>query len=347
MKNLHSIQFLRFVAAFAVVVFHAEYIGNASLWPNIDKGTVAYLYELGASGVHMFFVISGFVMVYATFGGGKPITATDFLFRRFVRIFPIYWACALLYLAYHYALIGESIGTGSLLASLLLIPGYSSLIISPCWTLSYELYFYCCFAAIIGLGIERGLVVLSIFFLSSISVREMLPYSNPFIDMATNSLLIEFLIGAWTAYFVISGSKISNRLADGVGVFGLLGFVCGSIAGYSNFPPVVAWGIPSAAIVIGLVFRENNDALPRIIRDYAFLGDSSYSLYLLHVLLLKILMSAFVFMPAPHIIGRSALYVFVSVVCCVVAMAAYDRVEKRLVESLRRRARPVATYIPS
>ena len=52
------------------------------------------------AGVDLFFVISGFIMVYASqrlFGASEG--ALEFLRRRMVRVAPFYWLCTLAYLA--------------------------------------------------------------------------------------------------------------------------------------------------------------------------------------------------------------------------------------------------------
>ena len=60
-----SIQVLRFVAAFMVVLFHSHVALVRSL-PGHVSDYVDHAFEVGASGVHIFFVISGFVMVYTS-----------------------------------------------------------------------------------------------------------------------------------------------------------------------------------------------------------------------------------------------------------------------------------------
>ena len=75
MQKVHSIQFLRAIAAFTVLLFHL--IGPA--------------FVIGAAGVDVFFVISGFIM--GSFAaGGKPL---QFFYHRLVRIVPLYWAVTL------------------------------------------------------------------------------------------------------------------------------------------------------------------------------------------------------------------------------------------------------------
>ena len=89
MQKLESIQALRGIAVLAVVAFHAmtvehRYGGGNQLLPD--------LLQLGQSGVDLFFVISGFVMVTVTRGrfAGRGQTGR-FLWSRFSRIYPTYW----------------------------------------------------------------------------------------------------------------------------------------------------------------------------------------------------------------------------------------------------------------
>src|SRR5690348_841715 len=88
------IQILRAVAAIAVVVSHAA--------QNLDRFAIApntsHFFVSGAAGVDLFFVISGFVMVYASeplFGSASG--AVTFLYHRIVRIVPLYWLATTFY----------------------------------------------------------------------------------------------------------------------------------------------------------------------------------------------------------------------------------------------------------
>src|SRR4051812_5993274 len=93
-----SIQVLRFVAAFMVVLFHSHVALVRSL-PGHVSDYVDHAFEVGASGVHIFFVISGFVMVYTSIRSN--LTCGSFLKRRLIRIYPIYWVIFAAYLAAH------------------------------------------------------------------------------------------------------------------------------------------------------------------------------------------------------------------------------------------------------
>src|ERR1035441_9393438 len=80
-EKLNSIQYLRAIAAVAVVLSHAA---NSLLGPTAHLINLDY----GAYGVDIFFVVSGFIMYYTTFE--MSIRPGTFFIKRLIRIFPLY-----------------------------------------------------------------------------------------------------------------------------------------------------------------------------------------------------------------------------------------------------------------
>jgi peptidoglycan/LPS O-acetylase OafA/YrhL len=94
--ELLSIQALRGVAVLAVVLMHVAQYSLQRLGLSVVP-----LFDVGAAGVDLFFVISGFVIVYASERlFGRPGSTRIFLLRRLIRIVPIYWIATTLALAY-------------------------------------------------------------------------------------------------------------------------------------------------------------------------------------------------------------------------------------------------------
>ena len=123
LSKLRSIQVLRGVAACAVVLLHAHLSGGTPIGENWAR--------LGAAGVDLFFVISGFIM--ATIA--KP-SAGRFLFDRFWRIFPLWLVAVTPWL------IALRPGPSIIAASLTLWPVYHQFTMPALdvgWTLSFEL----------------------------------------------------------------------------------------------------------------------------------------------------------------------------------------------------------------
>jgi exopolysaccharide production protein ExoZ len=75
---LVHIQVLRFFAAAAVVAFHA--LGVAPNGFEVAEGAISFALSYGGRGVDLFFVISGFIIFYATHGA--QFTPAEFLRRR-------------------------------------------------------------------------------------------------------------------------------------------------------------------------------------------------------------------------------------------------------------------------
>src|SRR3978361_1073026 len=81
------IQILRFVAALAVIAFHA--LGAPPKGFEVPESAIAFVRSYGGRGVDLFFVISGFVIFYATHS--SKLTPAEFLRRRVERVVPLYF----------------------------------------------------------------------------------------------------------------------------------------------------------------------------------------------------------------------------------------------------------------
>lgn len=281
-QAIYSIQFLRFLAAALVAVNHATWA--LSLEFPASKELVAAAHA-GASGVHLFFVISGFIMVYTVYRDDvATVNSMDFIKRRFIRIFPTYWICLALYLIDHWLRQEPAYEASHVAGALALIP--NSLIIGPSWTLSYELYFYCWFAVLLNFRLRTALVAMVVIFTLSMAARPLFsPSANT--DVITSSLLIEFMLGALIGFAVLSGKRLSPRLAMLLVICGIGGLIAGTVAASAvRLPSALTWGVPSAALIAGIVFREAAVGANSFVWRTSFLGDSSYSLYLLNVLII-------------------------------------------------------------
>lgn len=289
--TIASVQFLRFVAALAVCVHHAHTAAVVHGLMPPTAGLAARMTDVGAAGVHIFFVISGFIMVYTAYGKPSPDGPGTFIVKRGLRIFPIYWIVCVLYLAAASGgFIAFEFGLSGLVASLLLLPGSSSLIVGPGWTLTYELYFYLCFAAVMVAGRSRAIVILSLFFMTSIVLGTVLNPSNAALKLITSHLLVEFIAGGAIGILYLSSHTISRRLTTISIVVAIAGFAT-SVSAIGSIPSALAWGGPSALLIIGLVMAEKSGRLPVLIRRTAWLGNSSYLLYLIHTLVFDLMLT--------------------------------------------------------
>src|SRR5882724_11497810 len=89
---LVHIQILRFFAAVAVIAFHT--LGVAPDGFKVPESAISFALSYGGRGVDLFFVISGFIIFYATNSAkahGAQLTPAEFLRRRVERIVPLYF----------------------------------------------------------------------------------------------------------------------------------------------------------------------------------------------------------------------------------------------------------------
>ncbi len=271
---LYFIQFLRFAAALLVVGLHTY----SAVDHQIKATAMGYAFEFGAVGVHIFFVISGFIMVYtqrARFGSARPV---EFLARRIDRIYPLYWFCCAVTVAVIVAFDAMALpnSPAQWIRALLLIDGDKIIFVG--WTLAYEMYFYIMFAAALAVGLKmRGtLILLSCVFFALVALGMLADLEGTL----TGVLLLEFVLGAWIAYWTLKFPQGHYSAGVALTVLGIAGFGAGLIVGYDIAPRVATWGLPSGMLIAGLVLMET--ARPSRVRKWAILGDASYALYLIH-----------------------------------------------------------------
>lgn len=145
MKYIPQLTFLRFIAAILVVVFH---YAPQSLFPS------AYSAPLAISAVNFFFFLSGTVLSFNYFDSSK-IEFKKFVLKRLARIYPVYLLALILTLVFG-MLFNNSYPRG---LSIILqifgvqawVPGFSSGLNYPGWTISVEFFFYGTFPFIIPL----------------------------------------------------------------------------------------------------------------------------------------------------------------------------------------------------
>lgn len=290
--TVRSLQMLRFVAAFSVVVFHG-YIASGGKEVAVDNQLTTRAFGIGAAGVHIFFVISGFVMVLTALRGPRNVSPAAFLTRRLLRIYPIYWLLAAIYVA-AYQVMGTpyNLNSWDLIGAILLVSPQSSYIIGPGWTLSYEMYFYLIFGAFLFLPKRFVVPGLSLFMVASVAAGGLFKPFGSSQPIALNALLMEFVAGCWVAKFHLGGRVLPAPMAVLAVAAAIALFAAGIVFDASGIPTLFRWGVPSTLLVLGALSLERIFTRPVLIAA-AKLGDSSYFLYLCHILALDVLLLAF------------------------------------------------------
>lgn len=268
-KRNYLIDLLRIIAASWVVLFHFSVSAT-------DKHTWYYSFcTHGYLGVPMFFMISGYCILIALQHAKKP---SEFIVRRFFRIFPPYWfslvlVCAIIIVlkiltgANSVATLPKTIAAISATICLLTTPVTNVIGINwVYWTLSYEVFFY---VVIYGCSIFKNqYFTIALLAITILSLVLPVHKSGPL-----------FFLGYWPLFSL------------GLAIFQLLHYPARqkwlsvillvlSIAGFytthqANNYSLVCF-ITALLIVGNHFFSLKNNSISR-------LGDVSYSLYLIHV----------------------------------------------------------------
>ncbi|WP_375462543.1 acyltransferase family protein [uncultured Methylobacterium sp.] len=307
-RRLDAVQVLRAVAAGMVVLLHAQAVfalqGEArGLW--MPQFTAL---PLGA-GVDLFFVISGFIIVYASEGlFGADGGGLVFLRRRLLRVVPLYWFALSLRLAV--LLAGAAAGTmaapgfAAVATSYLFIPfdalGYGPRYPFPIldlgWTLNYEVMFYVLFAC--GIAVARsisrggretaGLLVVGVLAAAVVAAW----CRPPAIDQVWfwfQPIVLEFAAGIGLALLFQRGVRLGRVTAGLLCGLGVLVWATIDVAWFDpmsgpaqyGWPRALIWGGGAALVFAGLVFGPFRFDHP-VLRRLVGIGDASYALYLLH-----------------------------------------------------------------
>ncbi|MGE5157743.1 MAG: acyltransferase family protein, partial [Gemmatimonas sp.] len=282
-SSLVSLQALRAIAAWLVFWGHAINAVNLKVAAEFPT-----LY--GPFGVDLFFVISGFVMVYSSEGlFGQPGASIKFFARRVARIVPLYWAATaiLVWFVVPYA------STKAVLGSLFFAPHIPSEapLLFVGWTLVFEMFFYAVFA--IALLAQRRFAVVAAVSVFLIAFSVLLgpapgaaalwahPPAASGIAYLADPVIFEFVFGMMIALVYRAGGRLSIWATVGLIIAGLIWLA----ATLDSVPRPYSAGIAAALIVAGMALSSMpSPKRNAFIRGVVFLGDSSYALYCTHLL---------------------------------------------------------------
>ena len=192
------------------------------------------------------------------------------------------------------------------------------------WTLSYEMYFYLVFAITMLLSRSLFLPVIALWMLGSVLIGVVWDLPQPVLKVVTSPLLVEFLMGCLIGVWYKTGANVSVRVAYRVVTVAVLFFLAMIVSSKSQMPRVVAWGVPAALLIYGLVFLEKQGAL-KVPQFLVVLGNSSYSLYLSHLFAIHGVLNIWL-----KFIGKAYFDVFTFVVFAASLILAY--ISYRIVE---------------
>lgn len=299
MKEILPLTSLRFLAALYVFLFHIHL-----RWPLDDKGApIAKFISLGAVGMSIFFILSGFVLAYR-YGGEESVPIKKYAFERFSRIYPVYVVAALVTIPWLFSSLPQDASAMKqavqaafiILADMLLIQAWMPQLFSywnngGSWSISVEMFFYAMFPYVLlqlrtmeSASIKRMMWVLWIasalpglsWALFPKSFDMTVFYSVPLFRLS------EFLIGVCAGLLFLRGRRPADASRSFMLISAALVFyltfgphgVKGYVVHNLFTVPMIAYLIYSAAsLQSGLVYRIMT------CKPMVYMGHISYSFY--------------------------------------------------------------------
>lgn len=275
--KLNNLQVLRGISAILVCCFHFKNDFNIS-----DHHLGDILFSKGSIGVPIFFVISGFIMVYTTrrinLTQSIPLICKDFLLKRVIRIIPLYYVLTMAWIllggsiAYYFS--GE--GWVRLYKSFLFMPSNTFPVLYLGWSLNYEMFFYAVFAISFFFKQFRYYFVI-LFFLVLLQFNNTLGHQSDWLKMITSPINIYFLLGILLG-IIIDKIKVSTIITYLIVIFSLIIFVLFMLSVFET--NIFTYPIVFLLVFSFLLADFNSKIRPP--RFLIFLGDISYSIYLTH-----------------------------------------------------------------
>ncbi len=304
------LQALRAFAALLVVLYHTNIsiFRTARYWPDQPFGPA---FNFGHAGVEFFFVLSGFIIFAAHRRDiGVEHKLAPFLWKRFRRIYPVYWVMLALVVPLYFLV--PSFGSpvlrepGVLFDSVLLLHlfGHNAVVLTVSWTLFHEVLFYGVFALLV-LNRTLGAVVMAAWMAGSVvSLFAGAAMPEP-LAFCFSPMHLLFGMGIGAAWSV--GRRPTPLPATVVLIGAALFFGAGAEEVWAGWLPGagrgIVYGIGSTLLLLGALGLERSGRI-RVPRALVFLGDASYSVYLVHFVALsflaKLAMALDERMPMPH-----------------------------------------------
>ncbi|MEO1660027.1 MAG: acyltransferase [Pseudomonadota bacterium] len=311
--KLESLQILRAIAALAVVLFHLG-IG----W-DINFGLAqTNPFEVGANGVDMFFVISGFIICYASVGTQSSI---EFLKKRAFRILPLYYALTLglflIAIITPQLLNSTEANVWHLIKSFTFIPyensgGLVQPILFLGWTLNFEMFFYLLFALCIRLHHREIVVTLIVMAIAALGY--FIHFGHVVPDFFSRSIILNFAWGVGV-FLIYQHRPYWIEKLYGVWIPAAL-FILAQFFWDIPISAEFAIGVPTALILASLLPAKQIEG--PIGKVGNMVGDASYSLYLIHPYIIQ-----FCFILVVPVLGGSmAVIVGMSVASFVLSIIA-------------------------
>lgn len=304
--RIESLTSIRFLAAMMVVFSHLGFLATSespvlrSLYENV-------FYE-GYIGVTFFFILSGFILSfsYTSRIRNNEITLSDYIISRFARIYPLHILTLLFALPLvFYAVYKNNDSLLTLIPNIFLVQSFipsGEYFFSgnaPSWSLSNEMFFYLLFPFLLFrnnlfLVISSLAIVLFQITVSQLGLSAGKQHYLIYIFPVTR--LLDFMVGILLfriyCHFKSKGISINP---DAFQVFSILLLILAIVMKQNVLQAYrydLYYILPMSFLIFSFAYSEGKISSFLSTKIFILLGEASFSLYLIHQLVIKYISAA-------------------------------------------------------
>lgn len=349
-SRLLSLDVLRGVAIFLVLFRHLPVLPEFAELQGFIRSTLLVLRRGGWMGVDLFFVLSGFLvsgLIFKEYQRTQAFRPFHFLIRRGFKIYPAFYFCAALtYLWIYTKYGGHVVPWQGIVGELFFLQNYLGGFILVTWSLAIEEHFYITLAVLLYLLSRRGgenpfraipvifvfvaVLVLAIrigtFSSQNYSYADHLMPTHKRADALFYGVFLSYLYHYYTAPLEAFYRRMKWVLIPAA-ILMLVYAFCRDLEG-NAFIHTIGFSLHSLAFSILLLATLHGPDVtryPRVfslaLRAIAFVGVYSYSIYLWHETLFKMLWTKPVIASISQVTGPVAAFYVALVVLAVCAIA--------------------------
>jgi peptidoglycan/LPS O-acetylase OafA/YrhL len=297
----------------------------------------------GAAGTDLFFIIGGFILVYISHN--RQDTFSTFLYRRMMRIAPLYWLFTFIMLAVLLVqsklLLTTKFDLTHFLASLVFLPyphpvlGIERPFLFPGWVLNHFVFFYLLFGSLLCLPTSRRIVVASSVLCVLVLLWFFVPDTNRLVHFYGAPVVLDFVLGMVVAWLFLE-EYVPFAVIMVVFLAGAAIFTAGvlrHVSGGDN--RTLYWGMAGAILVFTCVMIEKQWGWPNagLLRH---LGDTSYSVFVSHLFALALVTNVLERLALFPVLGADGARILFVASAWSVGMVVYILIERPLMRLLGR-----------
>jgi len=352
---------MRAICMMCVLVAHAlvAYVAGIGASHQIPQELSFFMLtfvRMGVGIIDIFFIGSGFIMVYLTRATyGQPGARLEFIIRRLTRIVPAFWfymTCAiLLSLWWPETTLFQDVTAERVVKSYGFIPYFWGdvhqaathpyPILIPGWTLNYEMVFYALFAlTLFCKDMRTGIIAFAIATLTLIVAHQFVPQDNAIAYFWTHPQMMKFLGGMLIGYAFDRGVFFNIPMKGVVAIITVTVLIQAAL--YSFLPPElsgVVWFnllMTILACIVGICVVLTPFVQKKLPTWLIKIGDATYTIYLSQFIIMGlIVVGPNMYFDVPWW-GTAILTLIGAVATVFWGLFSYPRVEVPVSQVLRR-----------